>query len=427
MSQPERPTTNLPHDISRAEMQTTPAPINDSEAGSDTFHAAGEIVRRTLAGYDQRQRHFGLVAERLKIFSEWLAIPIRLPRDNWFAAWRQIADGTASDDLDTVVNGIEAATKAFAALNVVVTQWFLRAREWQSRARPIYSGFTGLIGFETLESFDEWDSEERTCLPALLADKQEFLDWALTIEQLRSLRSIHPQISGLSCSLYDVPTHCLDLLALIMAGATTGQVRTFFMATRGPKWLAGLAGVMAVLVGPLLPRDVFRITDLPANDFERRNAWYLTNLTVHAFGHFSQCTQFAEQHFPLQPSAPMELPEWQEVGSDCPGDREAEMSQPTRPPQDRDLSADPPAWDAKTRTLTVRGKSKTARSNGTRIVQILDAFERAGWPFVSVTMVDGAAPGDRAKCICRFLESLPIDILPDGTGNGMTWAWKSGG
>ena len=100
---------------------------------------------------------------------------------------------------------------------------------------------------------------------------------------------------------------------------------------------------------------------------------------------------------------------------------EVEQDTPPEPPRPV------PVWVAKTRTLKARGKSKTARTNGTRIVLVLDAFERAEWPADSVPMATDAAPSDRAKCIKRFLKGFPIDILPDGTGNGMTWAWKSSG
>ena len=105
------------------------------------------------------------------------------------------------------------------------------------------------------------------------------------------------------------------------------------------------------------------------------------------------------------------------------GERNAvgvEQDAPPNPPRPQ------PVWVAKTRTLTAGGKSKTARTNGKRIILVLEAFERAGWHADSVLMATDAAPGDRAKCISRFLEDFPIDILPDGTGNGMTWAWKSG-
>lgn len=419
MSQPEHPQDHRREGSDSAESPPTPTPLQQSESESTNPHDAEEIVRRNLARYDHRQRCFKLNAERLKIFSECLATPIRPPRDDWFAAWRQIADGTASDDLDAVVVGIEAAVEAFAAMNSVVTHWFRRAREWLDRARPTHSGFNALVGFDTLESFAEWDSKDLEYLPAMLAAKQEVFDWALTIEQLRSLRAIYPQMSGYSCSVYTVPNHCLDLLALIIAGATTQQVRTFFGTTRGPNWLAGLAGVMAVVVGPLLPSDVFRPNDLPANECERGYARYLTNLTVYAFGHFNQCTQFAQRYFPLPTSAPTEIAQQGEAGGEGSDVSNSGTIEPVPPPPD----AVKPVWNPEERVLTFGSWRLEYGKSAPSQEKILAAFQAAGWP----SAVRKSLPAN----LCGILQNMrnklgtefPISFDADGAG-GVRWQPK---
>ena len=84
-----------------------------------------------------------------------------------------------------------------------------------------------------------------------------------------------------------------------------------------------------------------------------------------------------------------------------------------------------PVWDGTTRTLMAGGETKVARRNGSSIASILDCFQRSGWPDGRVLICGAASAGDRAKCISKFLEDMPIVIRPDGTGDGMIWSWKT--
>lgn len=416
MPQPERSYD----DLSASDTPATPPQVLD--LGREKPPDAGDIVRRNQARYDHHQQCYELNCQRHEIFSEWLATPIRPARDKWFSAWRLVADGAASDDLDAVVNGIQAAATAFAEMDSVFSQWFRRAREWRRIANAIHPAFNGLIGFDTLETFAEWDSERRACLPALMAVKQDFFDWAFAVERLEALRRLHGQTSFLHCSLFVVPGRCLDLVALVMAEPSADQIRDFLKATRGPSWLAGLTGMLAVVVGPLLPDDVFSPADLPADDRQRNAARYLAKLTVHTFGQDGQGVRFARQYFPLPPSpplAPMELLSWDEVSggdTDAPDLGECE---PVPPAPD----AVKPVWNPEERVLTFGtwrfeyGKSAPSQE------KILAAFQAADWP----SAVRKSLPGNLSSVLQNMRSKLgtecPISFDADGAG-GVRWQLK---
>ena len=423
MSQPERSPDHSRKETPSAESPPTPTPLQQAESGSADPHGAAVIVRLSQARYEREQRCLTLCAERLRIFSECLATPIRPARDAWFAAWRLVADGTASGDLDAVVGGLEAAAKAFAAMDSVVTQWFARAQEWHRRARPIHGGFNGLIGFDTLETFADWDAEASACLPAFLANKQDFLDWAVAVEGMQTLRSIHGQMWGHHNSLYAVPDDCLELLRLVMAAPTGGEIRAFLNAKRGGRWLIGLAGVMAVTVGPLLPYDVFRPADLPTDDRQRNVARYLSNLTVHTFGHVGQGVQFRQKYFPMPPSPPSPRIEWDDAGADSLDSSETEPADAAPAPQDRPATTVvSPVWDAISRTLTIGAWKKQAALQAKNVISVLGQFQRSKWSTSSITPEVRADLDDLRKSLNDWLGmDPPITFSRDGTGKGIQW------
>ena len=101
--------------------------------------------------------------ERHEIFAEWLATPIRPARVAWFSAWRLVADGTASEDSEAVVEGVMAAAIAYAEMEGIFSQWFRRAREWKKRAVAVYSGFNGLRGFDAVVGSAAKTSDSASC------------------------------------------------------------------------------------------------------------------------------------------------------------------------------------------------------------------------------------------------------------------------
>lgn len=99
-------------------------------------------------------------------------------------------------------------------------------------------------------------------------------------------------------------------------------------------------------------------------------------------------------------------------------------AKPSTPPPPEPPKTETPKWDSLTGFLTARGKLKKVRSNGRLIRTILDAFERAKWPQQAVKVSALACTDDQKKAIGRFLDELPLDIRPDGSGTGLVWRWK---
>ena len=238
-------------------------------------------------------------AGRLRILSERLAVPTRQARETWFAAWQCVADTAAAGDAVNAAQALALAGNVLClVLDRIATEWLAEARAWLRSARAACDGFadTTVVGLDEGGSFVDWASPEFVGVPRWLADRDEFGTWAMAIDRVESLRSIPGLMQPSPFARSREVGFCLDVLALIAAGASAGDFRTLLEIQGGTGRMAGLTAALAVCFAPPPAGHEFRAVDLPGDAGQRETAGRLLRMADSAYGGCAHIKEFHQKH-----------------------------------------------------------------------------------------------------------------------------------